>query len=104
MVEVYLRAVSSQGAAVNTNITNAIANAPFQRCPDVVGNIDIDFSSWVKSLLKKMGFVKRSKISAKVSINDGFRKEIEYLLHHEIAAIVEGLYITHPSRHLHVQS
>ena len=52
-----------------------------QRYPDVVGNIDIDSSSWAKSLFKRIGFVKPAKTSAKVSIFDGAREEIEYLVY-----------------------
>ena len=88
-MQVHLRAVNSQDAAINTNIAKATAKGLIQRYPDVVGNIDIDSSSWAKSLFKKMGFVKRAKTSAKVSIPDGAREEIEYLLYYEIAAMVD---------------
>ena len=95
IAQVHLRAVYSQDAAINTNIAKATAKGLNQRYPDVVGNIDIDSSSWAKSLFKAMGFVKRAKTSAKVSIPDGAREEIEYLLYHEIAAMVDRHCIPH---------
>ena len=36
-----------------------------------------------------MGFIRRANTSLKVPILDGARKEIEYLFHHEIAAMAE---------------
>ena len=70
-------------------MTDATAKALIQRLPDIIGNIDIDASSFAKHLFKKMGFDRRTKHFAKVPIPDGARKEIEYLLHHVIAAMVE---------------
>ena len=57
--------------------------------PNLVGNIDVDSSSWAKSLFKRMGFVRRMKTSSKVSIPDGAWKEIEFLFHHEIVSLIE---------------
>ena len=36
-----------------------------------------------------MGFVRRRKTSSKATIPDGARKELEYLLHHEIVMMIE---------------
>ena len=55
-VQVYLQAVSSCGAAINTNITNAKAKALIQRYPDIIGNTDIDMSSFEGRLFKRMSF------------------------------------------------
>ena len=90
-----MKAISAREAAININIVNAIAKALIQRYPETVGNIDIDTSSYAKSLFTRMGFVKRAKTSAKVPIPDGARKEIEYLFHHEIATMVERHNIPH---------
>ena len=81
MVQTYIKAVSSRGAVINTSLAKATAKALIQRYPDVVGNVDIDSSSWAKSLFKRMGFVRRMKTSAKVTIPDSARKELEYLFH-----------------------
>ena len=70
-------------------MTDATAKALIQKYPDIIGNTDIDASSFAKNLFKKMGFVRRTKNSAKVPIPGSARKEIEYLLHHVIAAMVE---------------
>lgn len=89
MVQTYIRAVSTRGAVINTSLAKATANALIRRHPDIVGEIDIDSSSWAKSLFKRMGFVRRVKTSSKVNIPDSARKELEYLFHYEIATAVE---------------
>ena len=76
MVQTYINAVSSRGGLVTRTLANAAAKALMARYPNFVGNIDIDSSSWAKSLFKRMGFVRRMKISSKVSIPDGARKDI----------------------------
>ena len=87
MVQSYIKAVSSRGALVNSSLAKATAKALIQKYPHTVGNIDIDSSSWAKSLFKRMGFVRRMKTSSKVTIPDGARREIEFLFHHEIVTI-----------------
>ena len=47
MVQTYIKAVSSRGAVINKGLAKATAKALIQRYPDVVGNVDIDSSSWV---------------------------------------------------------
>ena len=89
MVQTYIKAVSSRGGLVTRTLANAAAKALMARYPNFVGNIDIDSSSWAKSLFKRMGFVRRMKISSKVSIPEGARKEIELLFHHEIVSLIE---------------
>ena len=68
LVQIYIKTLSIRGCTISTNLATAIAKALMQRYPDVVGNIDIDSSSWEKSLFKRMGFVKRMKTSSKVTI------------------------------------
>ena len=75
MVQTYINAVSSRGGLVTRTLANAAAKALMARYPNLVGNIDVDSSSWAKSLFKRMGFVRRMKASSKVSIPDGARKE-----------------------------
>ena len=89
MVQTYIKAVSSRGDLVTRTLANAAAKALMARYPNLVGNIDVDSSSWAKSLFKRMGFVRRMKTSSKVSIPDGARKEIEFLFHHEIVSLIE---------------
>ena len=94
-MKVYLRGKNSWGAAINTNIAKPTPKVLIQRYLDIVGNIDINSSSWAKSFSKRMGFIKRAKISAQVSIPGGARKDIEYLFHHNIATMVERHCIPH---------
>ena len=49
LVQVYLRAVSSRDATVNTNIAKATATAHIQSYTDIVVNFDIDSSGWLKN-------------------------------------------------------
>ena len=86
MTQVYLRAVSSCDAAINTNIAKATTKAAIQKYPDLICNIDS--LSWGKSLFKKMRFFKHAKISYKGKYPWRCQKKIEYLSHHEIAAMV----------------
>ena len=65
------------------------------RCPDVVVNIDIYSSSWEISLFKRMSFVRCMKTSSKVTIPEGPRKKLDYLLHHEIVTMIEKHKIPH---------
>ena len=58
---------------INTTIANAMANALIKRTPGVVGDIDFNSSHWAAGLFRRMGFVKRRKISSKVDIPAGAR-------------------------------
>lgn len=95
MVQSYIKAVSSRGALVTSSLAKATAKALMSRYPGAVGNIDVDSSSWAKSLFKRMGFVRRMKTSSKVNIPDGARKEMEFLFHHEIVTLIEKHNIPH---------
>ena len=55
MVQSYIQAVSSRGTLVNSSLAIATCEALIQKYPNAVGNIDIDSSSWAKSLLECMG-------------------------------------------------
>ena len=89
MVQSYIKTVSSHGALVNSSLALAAGKALIQKYLKAVGNIDIDSSSWTKSLFKRMGYVRWMKTSSKVKIPDGTRREIEFLFHHEIITTIE---------------
>ena len=89
MVQSYIKAVSSRGALVNSSLAIAAGKALIQKYPNSVGNIDINSSSWTKSLFKRMGYVRRMNTSSKVKIPDGARCEIEFLFHHEIIPTIK---------------
>ena len=78
MVKIYIKALTIRGCTISPNLATATAKVLIPRYPDVVGNIDIDSSSWAKSLFKRMGFVTRVKTSSKVKIPDRARKELKY--------------------------
>lgn len=89
MVQSYLTAQSKKGCVINVSIANATARALINRYPNSVGNIDIESSSWARSIFRRMGFVRRRKTSSKIEIPEAARKEIEYLFHHEIVSFKE---------------
>ena len=88
-VQTYSIVQSQRGCVINTSITNATAHALIQRFPQVVGNIDLESTTYAGSLFKRMGFVKRQKTSSKVEIPDAARKKTEFLFHYEIVTYVE---------------
>ena len=89
MVQTYIKSVSSRGGIITSTLANAAAKALMARYPNMIANIDIDSSSWAKSLFRRMGFVRRMKTSSKVTIPDGARKEIEFLFQHQIVSAIE---------------
>ena len=76
---------------MNSNLAIAEGRTLIQKYPNAAGNIDIDSSSWTKSLFKHMGYVHRIKTSSKfkVKIPDDARREIEFLFHHEIVTAIK---------------
>ena len=89
MVQSNITVVSSCGTFMNSRLAIAADKAFIQKYTNTVGNIDTSSSSWTSSLFKRMGCVRRMKISPKVKIPDGARREIELLLHHEIITTIE---------------
>ena len=51
--------------------------------------IDLDSSSWAKSLFKRMGFVKRMWTTGKVEIPEGAENEAQLVYLHDIVTIAE---------------
>ena len=96
MVQSYIKAVSSHGTLANSSLSVASGKALIQKCRDAVGNIDIDSSSWTKSLFKRMGYVRRMKTSSKVKVPDGARHEIKFLFHYEIVTRIKERNIPGP--------
>ena len=96
MVQRYILGASNRGAAITRAGAVSTAKALLKKYPNVVGNIDLDSSSWAKSLFTRMGSVLRKFTSAKVDTPDTARKEIEYQHHYEIASKVERFKIPKP--------
>ena len=93
MVQKYLLAASNRGAVLTRASAVSAAKALLKKYPKVVGNIDLDSSSWAKSLFIRMGFVQRKITSAKVDIPEKARKEIEDQFHYDIVSKVERFQI-----------
>ena len=90
MVQNYLRVYRSRGVPVNSIIAISVAKVLIARNPQLnLEHIDLDSSSWAKSLFKRMGFSRRMKTTGKVEIPEGARKEAELLYLHSIVDIVE---------------
>ena len=89
MVQTYIKSVSSRGGLITSTLANAAAKAHMARYPNMIAHIDIDSSSWSKSLFRRMGLVRRMKTPSKVTIPDGARKEIEFLFQHQIVSAIE---------------
>ena len=79
IIQKYIQSMSNRGAVITWSIANSAAKALMRKYPGIVGDIDIDSSSWAQSLFRRMGFVKRRKTSSKVDIPEAARKEIEYV-------------------------
>ena len=95
MIQMYIKGLGTRGCTIGTNLATAAVKTLMQRCPDVVSKIGIDSSSQTKSLFKRLGFVRHMKTSSNLIMSDGVRKELEYLFHHEIVAMIEKHKIPH---------
>ena len=90
MVQKYLRAYRSRGGPVSSLVAMSISKVLIARNPELnLQHIDIDTSSWAKSLFQRMEFVRRMKTTGKVEIPEGAKKEAELLYLHDIVAYVE---------------
>ena len=87
-VQSYLRSVSDRGGAISRTVAVSVAKTLIKRYPKVVGKVEVT-ETWAQSLLRRMGFVRRAKTSAKVEIPEGARKEIEYQFLHQVVSMIE---------------
>ena len=53
-------------------------------------DLDLENSSWAKSLFKRMGFVKRAATTERPDIPYGAKKGAKILFLHQIVYLVEG--------------
>ena len=89
-VQKFLVALRSKGGVVNTVVAVAVAKALIEKSSDEsLKAIDLDNSSWAKSLFVRMGFVKRACTTARPEIPEGAQKEAELIFHHEITSLDE---------------
>ena len=59
-------------------------------------HIDLEGSSWAKSLFKRMGFVRRMATTGKVEVSEEVRKELETTYLRSIISIMENNKIPKP--------
>ena len=81
MVQKFLLALRSRGSLINPHLE--------------LDHIDLDSSSWAKSLFRRMGFKKRMKTTGKIEIPNGAKKEAQLLYSHDIVSLVDDLNIPH---------
>ena len=90
MIQKYIRAYRSRGDPVNSITTISVAKVLIARKPHFnLEHIDLDSSSWARSLFKRNGLAQRMKTNGKVEIPEVARKEAELMYLHNIVAIVE---------------
>ena len=90
IVQKYLRPYGSHGGPVNSTIAVSVAKVLITRNPQRnLEHIDLDSSSWAKSLFKRIGFARRMKTTGKVEIPEGARNEAELLYLRNVVALVE---------------
>ena len=95
MVQRYIRAYRSRGGPVNSLIAVSVAKVLITRNPQLnLGHLDLDSSSWAKSLFKRMGFTRGMKTTGKVEIPEGAKQEAELLFLHKIVTLIEEHNIT----------
>ena len=75
MVQKYIRAYRRRRGPVNSIIAISIAKVLIARNPQFnLEHIDLDSSSWAKSLFKRMGLARRKKLTGKVEIPEGVER------------------------------
>ena len=85
-----LHAIRKKEGVVNTVVEIAIAQALIAKSEDkYLKVLDLEKTSWTKSLFHRMGFVKHSATTGKSFIPDGAKKEAGLLYHHQIIKFVE---------------
>ena len=90
MVRNFLLALRNRGGLVTSVIAVSAAKALIARNSHLcLSHIDLDSSSWAKSLFKRMGFKRRMKTTGKVEIPEGARKEAEFLYLYKITSLIE---------------
>ena len=89
MVQNYIKGMSNRGAVINWSAANVAAKVLIKNHPGVIGVTNVDSSSWVPNLFRRMRFSRRRKTSTKVDIPTAARKDIKYLFLYEIISRVE---------------
>lgn len=95
-VSAYFQAVRSRGGVISKAVAIATAEALIQRHPECnLDHLNIEDSSWTKSLFKRMGFVRRQATTGKVEISESLKKEVEKTYFYSIVKKIEDHEIPH---------
>ena len=89
IVQKYIKAASNRGAVISRSMASAAAKALLVRYPDMVGMIDVENSSWAKSLFQRMSYSRRKATTAKLELLPRACKEVELVFYHQIVEKVE---------------
>ena len=90
MVQMLLLALQSRGGLITSVIVVSVAKALIARNAHLMlDHIDLDPSSWAKSLFHRMGFKKRMKTTDNIEIPDGAKEEAQLLYLHVILSLVD---------------
>ena len=90
LVQDYVKAQGNRGATISRNLVNCVAKVMISRHKDVVGDLDIESSSYAQSLLRRMGYKRRVATTAKLEIPSGALREAELLYHYDIVQKIEA--------------
>ena len=89
MVQKFLLVLRSRDGLIISVIAVSVAKALIARNTHLMSDhIDLDSSSWVKSLFRRMSFKKRMKTTGKIKIPDGAKEEAQLLYLHDIVSLV----------------
>ena len=90
MVQRFLHALRRKGGVVNVVVARSVAKALVKRSRKrELEVLDLDGRSWVQSLFRRMGFVRRTATTSKVEIPEGARKEAEVTYFLKIVSVIE---------------
>ena len=95
-VKHFLLQLRKKGSVVNTVVAVATAKALIARSSDEhLKLIDLESTTWAKSLFKQMGFCKRTATTSKPEIPELAKREAKLLIQHQVANLVEKYAIPH---------
>ena len=86
-VLLYIQQVSQRGGIISRRIAVSAAKVLLER-DESLGKIKVT-ETWAKSLLRRMGYVRRAKMLSTVEIPERVRKEIEYQYLYQIVSAIE---------------
>ena len=86
----FLQIVRRNRGVINSVVATATAKAIIaENDLEHLKALDLDNSSWTKSLFRKIGFVRQAKTTSKPEIPKRTKNEAALILHHQIVDLVE---------------